>query len=255
MKALVSAFALLAAVAGADMATAQTTPAAEVGCTGDVPLAATAERITYKSRGRDIEALLFRPTGEANGAGLLLLHGSEGLYEEFPQYEQQVNQLASRGYTVLVPNYYGASRQDPRTNPLVFDRWREAIGKGLDHLAGMRGISADKIGLWGFSLGGRLAMKDVLEGNDAKALVVVSTGGPLDRGETQTPILLLAGDHDPDQPVEVMRDWQRTLAERHVTADLQTFSANTPDFTNAAWCDAFDKSRVFFDQKLLGAAG
>lgn len=233
-------------------AEARQDPAA--ACAAEVAPAATVQRTEFKSRGRDIEALLYRPTGPANGAGIVVLHGRRGLRDDVPRFEAQVGQWASRGYVVIMPNYYDASRQSPRDNPLVMDRWQQVVDDAVEALAQVPGVDAERIGLWGFSLGGVLALDSVMDGGKAKAVVVVGSAGRPDRGAPQTPILLLAGDRDPDLSIAAVRENERLLRARGVPITVQTYAADRHLLPPEGWCEPFDKSRAFLDSHLLAPA-
>jgi dienelactone hydrolase len=253
MKAILAS-ALLGGLLLSTPAHAWSLQAASAACATDIAPAATVERTQFKSRGRDIEALLFRPTGPANGAGIVALHGAGGLYEDLPRFEAQIGQWASRGYVVMVPNYYDASRQSPRDNPLVMDRWQQAGDDAIEAMTRVQGVDAGRIGLWGFSLGGALALNSALDGGKARAVVVAGTAGRPGRGAPQTPILMLAGDHDPDLSLAAVRENERLLRARGVPITVETYAADRHLLPPGGWCEAFDKSRAFLDRYLLTPA-
>ncbi len=254
MKVILASVAAAVGILTASSASAQAAPESAAGCADDVTAAATVERTTFKSRGKDIESLLFRPTGRANGAGVVLLHGAGGLREDLPRFEAQIGQWASRGYHVMMPNYYDASRQSPRDNPLVMDRWQQAGDDAIKALSEVPGVDANRIGLWGFSLGGGLALDSALEGGSAKAVVIVGTAGRPSRGAPRTPILVLAGDHDPDLSIAAVRENERLLRARGVPITVDTYAADRHLLPASGWCEAFAKSRVFLDSHLLTPA-
>lgn len=73
-----ASLAILIALSSVDIARSQEIEPAI--CATDIELAATLEVTSFQTCGRPIETVLVRPSGPANGAAIVLLHGSGGLH-------------------------------------------------------------------------------------------------------------------------------------------------------------------------------
>jgi dienelactone hydrolase len=218
----------------------------------DAAPAATVERTTFHSRGREIQGLLFRPA-RPNGAAIVLLHDREGLQEDLPRYEAQVGRLASCGYTVIAPSYYDAAGPRSRNDPRLGDKWAQVIDEAIIKVGSLEGVDSARVGVWGHGRGGGLALTNALDGIAAKAVVSVSGSARAEHGRGTPPILLIAGDHNPDAPLSAAEVLARELRRREVTVTVASVPATLPEFEPAAWDAVFEHSRAFFDAQLLGA--
>lgn len=250
----------MALVAGVVMAIiAQTAEARAAGttCQNDIAPAATVERATFQSRGRDIQSLMFRPTGPANGAGIVMLHGAGGLHADAPRLEAGIMQLASRGYVVLMPSYYDVSVRGAAAiedSPLARDHWKQAGNDALLYLANLPEVADDRVGSWGFSLGGFLAVDGAIGGGPARAVVAVAGAGRLGRGRGAVPVLLIAGDQDPVITITAVNTMADSLRRRGIPVSVETLHTTRHLFDPPTWCEVFDHTRRFFDDQLSSPA-
>lgn len=110
--------------------------------------------------GRQVSALLFRPSGESRSPAVVLLHTCGGLSQhvtqDWPQY------LTGLGYVVLTVDSYGSRRYSRCTDRQTWkgDQAKDAFG-ALDYLAGLPFVDAERIAVMGFSAGGT-AINDVI---------------------------------------------------------------------------------------------
>ncbi|MBU1345967.1 MAG: dienelactone hydrolase family protein [Alphaproteobacteria bacterium] len=247
--------AALIALGASTAATAQTSQVIEPAvCASDIAPAGTIEVVNFETRRRPIETVLIRPTGPTNGAAIVMLHGQGGLQSDLPRYELQAYQLASRGYYVVLPNYYSASNRSFRDSPLIAERWREVASDAVDYAATLPGVTADKVGIWGYSLGGRLAVDSTLDGGAARAVVAVATAGRLGDGRSTTPTLLIAGDQDPVATIVSVNRWADELRTRDMPVTVETLNTAKHLFDAPTWCEVFQHTRDFFDAQLLSTA-
>ncbi|WAS96070.1 dienelactone hydrolase family protein [Nannocystis punicea] len=138
------------------------------------------------AQGLAIPAKVFRPkfAGDIGpGPAVLVMHGSGGLHkmpngndagpcsrELEDQYERWGQELAERGYTVLMPSSYTARgfcdmHSDTKRIPEGFDERPEAILSRLydmdvaaKYLCDMDGVDCERMGVLGFSHGATMAM-------------------------------------------------------------------------------------------------
>ena len=120
------------------------------------------EEIVYPGMdGTPIPALLFRPTREPPGPAIIIIHGGPDWFFEMTWYPIMIH-LASRGWTVLAPNYRGSTGYGRR--------WQEAsrfdfggvdnddVAAGAQYLIKNQLANPKRIGLTGRSHGGYLTM-------------------------------------------------------------------------------------------------
>jgi len=238
----------------AQSAPVQSAPVASDCMSPTAELTGTVQRVTFRSRGREIQGLLYKPA-RPNGAGIVAVHDREGIERDVQRYEAQLGRLATCGYTVIVPSYYDAAGPRSVNDPMLTDKWTRVIDEAINHLVQVDGIDAARIGVWGYGRGGALTLEDAYNGIAANALVAVSAHGRAERPRSPLPpILLIAGDHDPDAPIYAAEEFARTsrrLSDIDVT--VQSVPADLHEFTPAAWEQVFIQSREFFDKHLLPA--
>lgn len=213
----------------------------------------TVERTTFRSRGREIQGLLYRPV-RPNGAAVVVVHDREGIQEDLARYVTQIRRLVTCGYTVIAPSYYDAAGPQSVNDPMLRDKWLQAIDEAIVKVASVEGVNADRVGVWGHGRGGSLALANAMNGIAARAVVAVSVRGGAERGRGSPPLLLISGDHNPDAPVHAAEQLARTLRERDITVTVESVPANLPEFEPATWDAVFERTRAFFDVQLAPAA-
>ena len=248
MKAALLVLALSLAAASAGGAWAQ----AEPGCPGDVPHAATREQVSYESAGRTVRGLIYRPR-TPNGAGVVMLHGARGLAADAGRFDPHAIQLASRGYHVLVPNYYDARPGRERRTGSDLRAWRRATNDGAAFLGRQPGAGPARIAGWGYSLGGFLSGEAAMEGDSLAAAVSLAGGadvGPSGRARRGIPVLLIHARRDPVISPASTRQWGDDLGRRGATVEVLELSWEGHGFDGPTWCAIFDASRAFLDRTV-----
>lgn len=254
---LVAGAAAALMLAAAPNAFAQAAPPA--GCSDDVPQRATRGQAEYTSRGQTVRALLYKPTGPANGAAVVLLHSSEGMNVEAHVFDPHAVQLAARGYQVLVPNYFDARARQMPWRGGDMRRWAEAGRDAVSYMATQEGVDPNRIGIWGFSLGGFVAT-DGSAHPESTARVAVGVGAGdniFESGRTrrELPMLLIEGyPVHPVTSVADMRDLAADLGRRGGTVEVQILEGREQTMTGPVWCEVFQHTRRFLDANLLPPA-
>lgn len=224
------------------------------GCTDDVAVTASRTLISFESRGRPVRALLYTPGGQPNGSGVVLLHGARGLSADAPKFDPHAIQLASRGYHVLVPNYYDAEPGRAQRTGRDMRLWRGAAADGASFLGGRPGMDRGRVALWGYSLGGFLAGETAMESNGVAAAVSVAGGldvGEAGRGGRTVPLLLIHARRDTVISPMSTREWGDDLHRRGAVVEVQALDWEGHGFDRPTWCGIFGRTRVFLDRALI----
>lgn len=157
--------------------------------------------------GRNVHVDIFEPEAPRNrGRTVLLLHGVGGLLGDGPLMRRAARELAAEGFRAGIVHYFNATGTLFATHANVRDHaadWRSAIVELSRHYAQATGAP---LGLFGYSLGGFLAVGAAQEVPGVHAVVVLG-GGILEEHETLTParfppMLVLHGGSDTKIPPE-----------------------------------------------------
>ncbi len=138
------------------------------------------EVITYRSEGRDIEALLIKPPDFDPGKKyplILVIHGGPAWYklnEWLPDWEQSpIHAYSAEGFVLLFPNVrgsanYGIDFRKDNHHDLGRGDFRDAM-RGVDYLLDKGYIDEDKMGVCGWSYGGFLTPAIITQTDRFKA--------------------------------------------------------------------------------------
>lgn len=225
-------------------------------CPGDVTQNASREQISYASGQNTIRGLIYRP-GQPNGAAVVLLHGAGGLRYDALVFDSHAIQLASRGYTVLVPNYYDAQTGSVKRSSRDMRTWRAVAQDGAAFLAAQPGVAAERVALWGYSLGGFLSGEAAMESDSVAAAVSVAGGldvGEAGRDRRAIPVLLIHARQDQVISPGSTRLWATGLRRRGATVETAMLNWESHGFNHATWCDVFDHTRTFLERAMPAQA-
>lgn len=233
--------------------------AAPAGCSDDVPQRATRGNTEFISNSQTVRGLLYKPTGPANGAAVVLLHSSEGLSVDAHLFDAHAIQLAARGYHVLVPNYFEAKARHVPWNGRDVRTWEEAGHDAVAYMGTLEGVDPARVGIWGFSLGGFIATDGSAHPDStARVAIGVATGEDIfepSRTRRELPMLLIEGYSTfPLISSATMRELAADLRRRGGTVEVQMLTSRDPSMTPAVWCEVFQHTRRFLDANLLPAA-
>lgn len=233
--------------------TVQTPPqVGRPGCADDVPVRATRTLIRFESRGRPIRGWLYRPGGPANGIGLVMLHGGTGFEMNSILFDAHAIQLASRGYSVLLPAYFDAGAPDRSRRVVTARAWRQAALDAATRLAQEPGVEPGEVVLWGYSRGAGVAV-DAMAASDGavRSAVLAAGGGSFDDRFTQAApaFLLLHARSDEAVPVRATLKLAEDLAAAGAGVAVHELDFDGHQYDLPTWCAVMDRTRTFLEQR------
>ena len=243
--------ALIAGLATPSTSLAQTAPQVGIpGCADDVAVRASRELVTFESRGRPIRAQLYTPRGEANGRGIVLLHGGTGFEMNAVLFDAHAIQLASRGYWVILPAYFDAAEPDQRRRLVTARAWSQVALDAVAQLGGKPGVTAERVALWGYSRGAGVAADAATAPNASVRRAVLAAGG----GEVENSVvgrglsvLMLHARRDEAVPVRATLALADDLREAGAAVEVQGLDFDGHQYDLATWCEVFTRTRAFLE--------
>lgn len=132
---------------------------------------------SYTSDGLKIYALLTVPKTGKNFPAIVFNHGyiTPEKYTPDGNYVAYVDALSRAGYVVFKPDYRGNGKSDGSPTSEFFSQ--DYVIDDLNAIASIKKfdkVNPEKIGVWGHSMGGNMAFKDLVISKDIKAIVIWS---------------------------------------------------------------------------------
>lgn len=217
-----------------------------------------------------LEAWVATAPGGGPAPGVLLVMDAIGLR---PQIHHLADRFASWGYTVLAPNVFHRSGTAAETSPttdlrepgareaffedvwprmetLTPERYRQDMGVYLDVLQARDDVAPGPVGVVGYCMGVRLALRTAGDHPDRVAAVGGFHGGGLVTGDADSPhlglattravVLLRHADDDPSMPPHA-QDAIAALAAEHGVALDQAVYEGAPHGYSMADTSMYDE--------------
>jgi dienelactone hydrolase len=215
------------------------------------------EKLFFESGGRKIRADRHESTGKRSGRTVIVLYGAGGMVFDGPSMRRMARALNDAGDTVYLLHYYN------RTGTIVardsamerhFKNWAETVRDGIVWVHGREGKGARPIGLYGYSLGGFLAIVAASD-NPRVGAVVEQAGGMFSSAEKRLgkmpPVLMVHGLTDRRVPAEkYAKPLLRVLRERGGQLETEFVAGEGHVFSEAAMKEVRAKVAKFFAREL-----
>jgi len=218
-------------------------------------------------------AYLARPAGDAPAPAVLVIQEAFGLNDHIKDVTRRV---AGEGYVALAPDLYW---HGGKGRTVRYDQLAEAIGlmqslkdaeivadlgSAIGHLEKQPFMRADRIGITGFCMGGRVSYLAACELADKiKACVPYYGGGiPVDKtAKLRCPVLAFFGEKDafiPLESVEQLKAEGKRLGKSvevvvYPGADHGFFCNERASYQKAAAEDSWARLKAFFAKHLRGS--
>lgn len=139
----------------------------------------TQDMTFFSGPGLRLAARLYFPDkGRDRNAGIVFCHGFGGIKEGTPPGLSDL--LAQHGYTVLTFDYRGFGGSEGRANHVVPTEQIEDAVNAIEYLAQMPGLNLRKMGIYGNSFGGGIA---ILAANRSERLHAAFVTVPVTSGD------------------------------------------------------------------------
>jgi carboxymethylenebutenolidase len=228
------------------------------------------EMIEVPATGGSMPAFLARPGGEGRTPAVLVIQEAFGLN---PHIKDVTRRVAAEGYVALAPDLYW---RGGKGRTVGYDQLAEAIGlmqslkdpevvadvgRAIAWLEAQPFVRADRIGITGFCMGGRVSYLAACElPEKIKACVPFYGGGiPIDKTEKlRCPVLAFFGEKDAFIPLESVEQL-KAEAKRHGKAvevvvypgaDHGFFCNERASYQAAAARDSWERLKTFFATHL-----
>lgn len=211
----------------------------------------------FESGGRKIRADRYAPVGTQSHRTIIVLHGAGGTLFDGPSMRRVASALADAGDTVYLLHYFnrtGTIGALDSTMQAHFEEWLKTLRDGIAWVHGREEKGARPIGLYGYSLGGFLAIAAASD-NPLVGAVAEQAGGIWNLKEKRLgkmpPVLMIHGLEDKRVPVEKhAKPLLRVLRARggHVETDFVPSEGHV--FSEAAMAVVRPRVAKFFGDQM-----
>lgn len=209
----------------------------------------------YRVGTRQVRLEIFRPDMEGARPAVLLLHGASGMGDG-SFYRGAAEFFASHGFVVYMPHYLGdrnRNRRGGRALIAEFEQQHDTVRAAIDQMTRDRAIDPQRLGVFGFSLGGFQAMG--LSSRDPRVGAVVNMGGGVPGNVVPhttrlAPTLIVHGAQDRTVPVARAHQTRDLLRRLSVPHELALFRDQSHFFRGPASRESIARSVAFFDRHL-----
>lgn len=232
--------------------------------------AARADMISFKQNSSQVRGYLALPKGDGTHPAVVVVHEWRGLDD---WAKKQADRLAAEGYIALAVDLYKGklAQTDGEAHQLMsgLDE-AEAISllrAGADFLRGRSDVRANAVGVIGWCMGGKFAIR-LASADPGIRAAVMYYGAPLTDPAAirsiQAPVLGNFGAEDQGPSPEQVRAFERALKKAGKKADFKIYPGAGHAFANennafggyreAAAKDAWNRTRVFLKRELRTAS-
>ncbi len=211
---------------------------------------------TFISGGKQIGVSVFKPRSTAKLPAILVLHGAGGVDVANAYVRQIANIVAASGYATYLVEYFdrtGTRYADDQTMHTNAEKWLSTLNDAVSFIEAQPDVDPKRIGVFGYSLGGYLAVAQ--SSRDPRIKVVVELAGGVEptfakEVDHLPPTLIIHGKDDRRVPFERATELQALL--KRLGSHVETlFLANEQHIlTPSAAFQAVAQALRFFTDQL-----
>src|SRR5690606_21900525 len=217
--------------------------------------AVAAEGTSFMIDGRRVRVDVVRAETAADeqAPAVLILHGASGLGDGTLFYPQ-AKALAERGSSAFVVHYFDGIPHSHKAAPALHDEREKVIAEAVSYVQQQDYVDADRIGIFGLSLGGFHALS--LGSRDERIQAVVNVVGAMPaevqrRGvHRMPPTLVLHGERDRTVPVRRAHDLVSLLQNVGAEHEVMIYQGQGHTFRGEAREDSINRTVDFFERYL-----
>jgi carboxymethylenebutenolidase len=224
------------------------------------------EMVAFKGTAGEAQGYLATPAGKGPAPAVIVIHEWWGLDA---WVKQQADALAAAGYVALAPDLYRGKVTDKQEEAhqlmsgLSEDRALADLKGAWAHLQGMAGVRKDRIGVIGWCMGGRYALRLAVEEPALAAAVAYYGAPPTDAAAIErikAPVLGNFGAEDKGPSPEAVRAFEEAMKKAGKSVDVKVYEGAGHAFANVnnpwggyrkeAAADAWKRTLAFFERHL-----
>ncbi len=223
-------------------------------------LAATAPirvtKVDLRLRSGQIQAELFEQAPVQKRPVIVVLHGAGGTLFDGPEMRRVARHLAEDGNAVYVLRYFERTGTIFALDAAMqknFGFWKATVSDSLGAIQQMRGDAAP-LGIYGYSLGGFLALASASDNSRVGAVVEHAGGvwnGKMDRIGKMPAVLMIHGQQDGRVPFEkYAKPLVPVLRKRAAAVETRFFPDEGHTFTSNAMVEMRATAAQFYRRHL-----
>ena len=207
------------------------------------------ESFFYRDGETDLIGELYRPSVSHDGRAVLVVHEADGIGGNV---RRRCAMLAEIGYVALAADLHGGGRvldgeemraavDAAKTQP---ERFRRRVRAGLDALAAVPEVNAQRIVAVGYCFGGLAVLELARSGAPVRAVAsfhgLLTTQCPSRSGKVMAKIAAFTGAMDPLVPPEDVASFQAEMMAADADWQLSIYGRAWHSFTNIGVMDSPD---------------
>jgi dienelactone hydrolase len=218
------------------------------------------EDLSFESGGKTIGVAAFKLHSAQRLPAIIVLHGAGGIDSSNAYVRQIASVVAANGYATYLVEYFdrtATSYADDRTIHANAEMWLATLGDAVTFVSGQPGVAPARIGMFGYSLGGYLAVAHSARDPRVRAIVELAGGIEPDlAGQVRRlpPTLIIHGKEDRRVPFARAAELQSVLTRLGAHVETQYFPGESHILSPMAAFQAISRALQFFEAQLRGSA-